>query len=55
MPAAPKGTISIDVSENWHDGQWLQDDESWKVLYWAKPIVLDVPEELVCRPRLGCI
>lgn len=55
-PAGPKGTISIDIDETWSDGKWWQDsEESWKVLYWAKPIRLDVPEALSDRPRLGMI
>lgn len=54
-PAAPKGTVSIDVTEIWRDGQWWQDNEVWRVLYWAKPITLDIPEELANRPRFGCI
>lgn len=54
-PAAPKGAVSIDVTETWRDGQWWQDNEVWRVLYWAKPITLDIPEELADRPRLGCI
>ena len=52
-PAAPKGAIAIDEDECWKDGHWEQDDEFWKVLYWAKPMRFDVPEHLAERPRLG--
>ena len=55
FPSYPKGTISIDTTELWNDGQWWQDDENWKVLYWAHPIQLDVPQELVQRPRAGSL
>ena len=52
-PAASKGAIAIDEDECWKDGHWEQDDEFWKVLYWAKPMRFDVPEHLAERPRLG--
>ena len=54
-PGFPIGTISIDTTEIWKGGKWLQNDGHWKVLYWAKPIKMDVPEELTRRPRLGCL
>ena len=50
-----KGTISIDTTERWLDGEWWQDDENWKVLYWAEPIQLPVPQELMQRPRAGSL
>ena len=55
FPAYPKGTISIDTTERWLDGEWWQDDENWKVLYWAEPIQLLVPQELMLRPRAGSL
>ena len=54
-PGFPIGTIAIDTTELWKHGKWYQDDECWKVLYWAKPIKLDVPEELTRRPRMGSL
>ncbi len=55
FPAYPKGTISIDTTELWTDGKWWQDDDCWKVLYWAKPIQMLVPPELMNRPRAGSL
>ena len=55
LPNYAKGTINIDSTEVWENGKWWQDDDTWKVLYWAKPIKLDVPEELCRRPRLGSL
>ena len=55
FPAYPKGTISIDTTELWTDGKWCQDDDCWKVLYWAKPIQMLVPPELMNRPRAGSL
>ena len=55
LPNYARGTINIDSTEVWKNGKWWQDDEIWKVLYWAKPIKLDVPAELNCRPRLGSL
>lgn len=55
FPAYPKGTISIDTTERWLDGEWWQDDENWRVLYWAEPILLMVPQELMQRPRAGSL
>lgn len=54
-PGMPIGTISIDTTEILRHGKWYQDDEYWKVLYWAKPIRMDVPEELMRRPRAGSL
>ena len=55
FPAAPKGAICINISDDWTDGVWEQDDDSWRVLYWAKPIQLSVPAALAGRQRIGCI
>ena len=55
LPNYTRGTINIDSSEVWEDGKWYQDDDIWKVLYWANPIKLDVPDELSNRPRLGSL
>lgn len=55
FPAYPKGTISIDTTELWQDGKWWQDDDRWKVLYWANPIQMLVPQELMNRPRAGSL
>ena len=55
FPACPKGTIAIDTTEQWHNGKWYQDGGNWKVLYWAKPVTMLVPEELMNRPRLGSL
>lgn len=49
----PIGTIAIDTAEEWHRGKWRQNDKYWKVLYWAKPVALSVPDELMRRPRVG--
>ena len=51
----PIGTIAIDTTEIWRHGKWYQDNEYWKVLYWAKPIQMDVPQELTQRPRAGSL
>jgi len=50
-----KRTVPLSHTELWKHGKWYQDDEYWKVLYWAKPIKLDVPEELTRRPRMGTL
>ncbi len=55
FPAYPKGTIGIDTSESWHEGRWFQDDDCWKVLYWAEPVTMLVPKELMNRPRVGSL
>ena len=55
VPIGPKGMISISISETWCDGSWYDNDENWKVIYWAEPVKWDVPEEISDRPRLGCI
>ena len=55
FPAFPKGSISVDAFQRWTDGDWWQDDEDWKVLYWAEPIRLQVPPELMSRPRVGAL
>ena len=47
----PIGTIAVDLNEQWHRRRWRQDDRYWKVLYWAKPVNPDLPEELGKRPR----
>lgn len=49
----PIGTISIDTSDTWENGRWYQDDDVWKVLYWAKPVHMAVPDCLAKRQRLG--
>ncbi len=54
-PSFPKGTIAIDITDSWHEGEWYQDDDCWKVLYWAKPVNMLVPEELKSRPRAGAL
>ena len=53
FPGYPIGTISVDTCEEWKRGKWQQDDKYWKVLYWAKPIQIIVPEELARRYRIG--
>ena len=50
-PGMPIRAIAIDTTEIWRHGKWYLGDECWKVLYWAKSIHLDVPQELVHRPR----
>ena len=55
VPFAGKGTISIDVTVDLIDGAWWQSDDTWKVIYWAEPIRLDVPAEFADRPRLCAI
>ena len=50
-----QGTISIDVTVDLIDGAWWQSDDTWKVIYWAEPIRLDVPAEFADRPRLCAI
>ena len=54
-PSMPIGTIAIDTTEIWRHGKWYQDDEYWKVLYWAKPIQLDVPQKLTRSPKAGSL
>jgi len=49
----PIGAIAIETSDTWQNGKWYQDDEFWKVLYWAKPVPMAVPECLSKRQRLG--
>ncbi len=53
--AYQKGTISIDTTDRWLDGELWQDDDSRKVLYWAEPIQLMVPQELIQRPWAGSL
>ena len=55
FPAYAKGTICIDTTELWQGGKWWQDDDCWKVLYWANPIQMLVPQELMNRPRAGSL
>ena len=54
-PGIPIGTISIDTTDVWRHGKWYQDDDCWKVLYWARPVRMAVPEELAGRMRLGTL
>ena len=55
FPACPQGTIYIDTTELWSEGKWWEDDDDWKVLYWAEPVRLVVPQELMERPRIGAL
>ena len=51
-PGIPIGTIVVDTAEQWHRGKWRQNDKYWKVLYWANPVRMEIPEELVRRPQI---
>ena len=55
VPFAKKGTISIDATVDFIDGFFWQADDTWKVIYWAEPVRIDVPAEFVGRPRLCAI
>ncbi len=55
VPFARKGTISVDVTVDFIDGFFWQTDDTWKVLYWAEPVRVDVPAEFAGRPRLCAI
>ncbi len=52
-PQIPIGTVTVDTAEQWHRKRWLQNDKYWKVLYWAKPVKVALPEELEKRPRVA--
>lgn len=51
FPGHPIGTIALDTEEYWRKGKWNQNDKFWKVLYWAKPLDIELPEELLNRCR----
>ena len=53
--AIKKGTISVNDSNEWKDGEWYTDDENWKVLYWAYPVRTVVPAKYADRPRIGVL
>ena len=55
VPVCPKGTIFIEVADFWNNNAWEDENETWKVLYWAKPKCMNVPAELAGRPRLSKI
>ena len=50
-PGNPIGTIAVDTNEEWRHGRWRQNDRFWKVLYWAEPLRMELPEELMNRNR----
>ena len=52
-PQIPIGTVTVDTAEQWHRNRWRQNDRYWKVLYWAKPVKMELPEELERRPRVA--
>ena len=52
FPGNPIGTVAIDTTEYWRRGKWNQNDRFWKVLYWAFPPELELPEELSRRSRV---
>ena len=52
LPICKKGTISVSTDDSWEDGHWWQNDDIWKVLYWAKPFTLAIPAELANRQQL---
>ena len=49
FPGHPIGTVAVDTTEHWRRGKWNQNDKFWKVLYWAVPPVMELPEELSRR------
>ena len=46
FPGYPIGTVAVDTTEYWKRGKWNQNDKFWKVLYWAVPPVIELPEGL---------
>lgn len=52
-PGIPIGTIAIDTAEQWRHGRWRQNDRYWRVLYWAEPVSMELPEELNRRRRIA--
>ncbi len=52
-PGIPIGAVAIDTSEVWYRGKWQQNDKYWKVIFWAKPVEMEIPRELMKRYRIG--
>lgn len=50
-----EGDIEVAVCDAWENGSWVDEDEQWKVIYWAHPFRLDVPAELADRTRIGVL
>ncbi len=55
FPPEMHGTVSVNVSDYWDGDKWEFADENWKVLYWAKPVSFNIPDELSDRKRLGLL
>jgi len=53
FPGHTMGSVVVDTTEYWRKGKWNQNDKFWKVLYWAVPPVLELPEGLEKRHRIN--
>ena len=53
LPDAAKGTIWVYPSDSWDGEDWWDEDDDWKVIYWAERFRLPIPQELIDRPRTG--
>ncbi len=53
FPGTPMGSVVVDTTESWRRGKWNQNDKFWKVLYWAVPPLMILPEELGQRHRIN--
>ena len=49
FPGHPMGSVVVDTTEYWRRGKWNQDDKFWRVLYWAVPPRMELPEGLENR------
>ena len=54
-PGIPIGSVAVNTTDAWRKGKWRLEDKPWKVLYWAKPVKMAIPEELDGRMRLGTL
>ncbi|MBQ7540927.1 MAG: hypothetical protein IJT44_01390 [Clostridia bacterium] len=53
--AIKKGTISVNDGNEWKNGEWYDESDLWKVLYWAYPVRAVVPAKYADRPRIGVL
>lgn len=52
FPGTPMGSVVVDTAERWSRGKWIQNEKFWKVLYWAFPPEIELPEEIKNRSRI---
>lgn len=50
-----KGAVAVSECDEWKDGKWYDEDENWKVLYWAYPVRMILPTKYADRPRVGVL